>query len=152
MKKSLRILILALSLLIFMGTACSKPAATVDDTSNQIVVNSVTLAENLDENYQAVNPKTQFYPTDTIFVSVHVAGRPTTGTLNGKFFLDTQLISEATLDFSTVNQGLIFSVGEDTYAGFNLSPSQPWPVGTGYRFELYINGSKLGDYLFEVIQ
>ena len=29
-------------------------------------VKSVTFAEKLDENYRAVNPKTQFKPTDTI--------------------------------------------------------------------------------------
>ena len=153
MKRTQLILILTLSLLTVLGTACAKPQVATGATSiSQIVIKSVTLAQSLNENFQAVNPRTQFYPTDTIFVSVDVAGRPTTGALNGKFYLDTQLISEATLDFSTVNQGLIFSVGEDTYAGFNLSPSQPWPVGTGYRFELYINGSKYGDYTFEVIE
>ena len=152
MKYKLRIFIPALLLLTLLSTACTKPVATGGSSISQIVVRSVTLAESLNENYQAVNPKTQFNPTDTIYVSVDVAGRPSTGSLTGKFYFGEQLISEATLDFSTVSQGLIFSIGEDTYAGFNLSPSQPWPVGTEYRFELYINESKSGDYPFEVVQ
>jgi len=152
MKNKLWISIFALSLLIVSISACTKPVATGGSSISQIVVKSVTLAENLNENYQAVNPKTQFNPTDTIYVSVNVSGKPSTGVLNGKFFLADQLISEATLDFSTVSQGLVFSIGEDTYVGFNLAPSQPWPVDTNYRFELYINESKVGDYPFEVVQ
>jgi uncharacterized protein YpuA (DUF1002 family) len=147
-----RFLVIACLVFVFILTlaACSK--ATAVSTSNAITVKSVTLAQDLNENFQAVNPKTQFLPTDTIFVSVDVAGRPTMGSLNGKFYYGDQLISEATLDFSSVNQGIIISIGEDTYAGFNLAPSEPWPVDTGYRFELYVNGTKIGDYPFEVIQ
>jgi hypothetical protein len=150
MKKKLLVLIIIALTFTLSFTACSK--ATAVSTNNAITVKSVTLAQGLNENYQAVNPQTQFLPTDTIFVSVDVAGRPTTGSLTGKFFYGDQLISEATLDFSAVNQGIIVSIGEDTYAGFNLAPSQPWPVDTGYRFELYVNGTKVGDYPYEVIQ
>jgi hypothetical protein len=131
--------------------ACGGGAA-VAPTAVPISIKSVTFAGSLNENFQPVNPKTQFKPTDTIYVSVDVAGAPKTGTLTGKFFFGDQLISEATLDFSSVNKGLIFSVGQDTFAGFNLAPSQPWPVGTGYHLELDINGSKFGDYPYEVIQ
>ena len=150
MKKKLLVLTCLALVFSLAFAACSK--ATAVSTNNAITVKSVTLAQNLNENYQAVNPKTQFLPTDTIFVSVDVAGRPTTGSLNGKFFYGDQLISEATLDFSSVNQGIIISIGEDTYAGFNLAPSEPWPVDTDYHFELYVNGTKVGDYPYEVTQ
>ncbi len=145
--KSLVLVCAALTVMLAVS-ACGG-AKTADNT---VTVKSVTLAENLNENYQAVNPKTQFYPTDTIYVSVVVAGRPKVGTLNGKFYYGDQLISEATLDFASVNQGVVVSLGEDTFAGFNLSPSQPWPVDTGYRFELSVNGTKFGDYPYQVIQ
>ena len=135
-------------LLLLAISACAPKAA---DTTT-VTIKSVTLAENLDQNYQPVNPKTQFLSTDTIYVSVDVAGRPKVGTLNGKFYYGDQLISEAVLDFATVNQGVIMSVGEDTFAGFNLAPSQPWPVDTGYRFELFVNGVKFGEYPYQVVQ
>ncbi len=150
MKKKLLVLICIALVFSVVITACTK--ATAVSTNNAITVKSVTLAQNLNENYQAINPKTQFLPTDTIYVSVDVAGRPTMGSLTGKFFYGDQLISEATLDFSSVNQGVIISIGEDTYAGFNLAPSEPWPVDTGYNFELDVNGTKVGDYPYEVIQ
>ena len=143
-------LVCAMLLFIVAFTACSK--ATAVSTNNAITVKSVTLAQDLNENYQAINPKTQFLPTETIYVSVDVAGRPTMGSLNGRFYYGDQLISEATLDFSSVNQGIIVSIGEDTYAGFNLAPSEPWPVDNDYHFELFINGIKFGDYPYEVIQ
>jgi hypothetical protein len=146
MKKRSLVLVCTVLVALLAMTACGAKA------DNTISVKSVTLAEGLDENYQAVNPTTQFAPTDTIYVSVDVAGRPTQGTLNGKFYYGDQLISEAVLDFSTVNQGVIVSIGEDTFAGFNLAPSQPWPVDTGYRFELSVNGSKFGDYPYQVVQ
>lgn len=152
MKKKTRVWVIALLFVTLMASACAKPAATTTVTGNEIVIRGVTLAEDLNENFQAINPSTQFYPTDTIFVSVNIAGRPNTGILTGKFYTDEQLISEATLDLSTVSQGVIFSVGEDTYAGFNLIPSEPWPVGTGYHFELLVNGSRYGDYPYMVIQ
>ena len=152
MKKKALVLICTALIAILAMTACGGGTASSGTTVNDVTVKSVTLAENLNENYQAVSPKTQFKPTDTIYVSVDLAGRPKTGTMNGKFYYGDQLISEATLDLSAVNQGVIFSIGEDTFAGFNLTPSQPWPVGTGYRFELTVNGSKVGDYPYEVIQ
>ncbi len=148
MKTKYLVLVCATLVAILALSACGGTKAA----DNTITVKSVTLAENLNESYQAVNPKTQFLPTDTIYVSVDVAGRPKIGTLNGKFYYGDQLISEATLDFATVNQGVIISIGEDTFAGFNLAPSQPWPVDTGYRFELSVNGSKVGDYPYQVIQ
>lgn len=145
--KSLGVVCAAL-LVVLVLSACS--GSKQADTT--VTVKSVTLAGNLDENYQAMDPKTQFISTDTIYVSVDVAGRPKVGNLNGKFYYGDQLISEATLDFATVNQGVIVSVGEDTFAGFNLAPSQPWPVDTNYRFELFVNGTKFGEYPYQVVQ
>jgi len=142
-------------ILVFTGLAVLLALSSCSGTKAAdatVTIKSVTLAENLNENYQPVNPKTQFRPTDTIYVSVDVAGRPKVGTLNGKFYYGDQLISEATLDFASVNQGVVMSLGEDTFAGFNLAPSQPWPVDTGYRFELHVNGAKFGDYPYQVVQ
>jgi hypothetical protein len=146
MKKNTLLWLCTILVTVLLLTACG------GGTTKSGEVKSVTIAESLNASYQAVNPKTQFKSTDTIYVSVDVSGRPTSGTLNGKFYYGDQLISEATLDFSTVNQGVIFSIGEDTYAGLHLTPSQPWPVGTGYHFDLYINGTKIGNYPYEVIQ
>ncbi|MGV8027245.1 MAG: hypothetical protein AB2L18_11870 [Anaerolineaceae bacterium] len=117
-----------------------------------ITVKSVTLAENLDSNYQPINPTTQFYPNDVIYASVEVSGTPKTGVITGKFYYYDQLISEASVDFASVNEGLIISVGQNTYVGFNLTPSASWPVDSGYTLKLFVDGVEIGSYAYEVIQ
>ena len=146
MKKNILIMFSAAMVIVLALTACGG-GANVKPT-----VKSVTFAEKLDENYRAVNPKTQFKPTDTIQVSVDITGRPKTGILNAKFFYSDQLITEAIVDFSSVNSGVLFPIGEDTPAGFSLSPTQPWPVSNVYRFELYLDNVKVGSYPYEVVQ
>ncbi len=146
MKKNILIMFNAAMVIVLALTACGGGVEVKPS------VKSVTFAEKLNENYQAVNSKTQFKPTDIIYVSVDIAGRPKTGILNGKFYYGDQLITEATLDFSTVNSGVLFSIGEDTFAGFSLSPTQNWPVSKDYRFELYLDNVKVGSYPFEVVQ
>jgi hypothetical protein len=146
MKKNVLIMLSTALIIILALTACGGGADVKPS------VKSVTYAEKLNENYQAVNPKTQFKPTDTIYVSVDIAGRPKSGILTGKFYLGEQFINEATVDFSSINSGVLFSIGEDTFAGFSLSPSQALPVSKEYRLELYLNNEKVGDYPFEVVQ
>jgi len=146
MKKNILIMLSATLIIVLALTACGGGADVKPS------VKSVTFAENLNESYQAVNPKTQFKPTDIIYVSVDIAGRPKTGILNGKFYYGQQLITEATLDFSNVNSGVLFSIGEDTFAGFSLSPTQNWPVSKDYRLELYLDNVKMGSYPYEVVQ
>jgi hypothetical protein len=146
MRKSLLVVVSALVLLTMVLTACGGGTTAAKPT-----VKSVTFAEKLNESYQAVNPKTQFKPTDVIYVSVDVSGRPKTGLLTGKFFFGDQLITDATVDFATVNSGVIVSLGEDTFVGFNLVGNQPWPVSKNYHFDLYLDGAKVGSYPYEVI-
>ncbi len=117
-----------------------------------VTVKSVTLAEGLDENYQPINPTTQFYPSDVIYVSVQVEGAPKSGIMTGQFYYYDQLISEASVDFSTVNEGVIITVGQDTFVGFNLTPSADWPVDSGYTFKLLVDNAEVGSYAYEVIE
>jgi hypothetical protein len=147
MKKNILIMISAAMVIVLALTACGGGTAATATS-----IKSVTFAEKLDANYQAVNPKTQFKPTDTVYVSVNIAGRPKTGILNGKFYLGDQFIAEFTVDFSSVNSGVVFSIGEDTIAGFWLTPTNPLPVSKDYRLELYLDKVKVGSYPFEVIQ
>jgi hypothetical protein len=146
MKKKLLVMLSASLIIVLALTACGAGADVKPS------VKSVTFAEKLNENYQAVNPKTQFKPTDVVYASVDITGRPKTGILVGKFYYGDQLISDATVDFSSVNSGVLFSIGEDTFAGFSLTGTQPWPVSKDYRMDLYLNDGKVGSYPYEVIQ
>ncbi len=134
-----------LLLSVFLCMGCSS-------TEKGITINKVTLAKNLDSNYQPIDPTTQFGPTDTIYVSVEIKGRPQTGTINGKFYYEDQFISEATVDLSSVNKDVLVSIGENTYAGFSLTPSTTWPIDSGYSFKLYVDDVEFGSYNYEIIQ
>jgi hypothetical protein len=147
MKKNILIMLSVAMVILLALTACGGGGADVKPS-----VKSVTFAEKLNESYQAVNPRTQFKPTDTVYVSVDVAGRPKTGILNAKFYFGDQFISEGSVDFSSVNSGVLFSIGEDTYAGFSLRPTQNWPVSKDYHVDLYLDNAKVGSYPYEVIQ
>jgi len=149
-----RVLIFATLMLgiAWLLSACGGSTTAEEVAVSGITVKDVVFAEMLDENYQAVNPKTVFGTTDTIYVSVVIEGRPKQGTLEGNFYYGDQLISGASLDFADVNEGVIFSIGENTYAGLWLQPSESWPVGNEYYFELIINGQKVGDFPYEVVQ
>ena len=140
------ILISAAVIIILALTACGGGSTAAP------TIKSVNFAEKLNENYQAVNPKTQFKPTDVIYASVDIAGRPKTGVLNAKFYFGDQFIAEGTLDLSSANSGVLFSIGQETFAGFWITPTQPWPVSKDYRMELYLDKVKVGSYPYEVIQ
>lgn len=152
MKKSILRFVTTLMGLTLLLSACGGTSTTSEVEVSGITIKDVVFAEMLDENYQAVNPKTVFGTTDTIYVSVVIDGRPKQGTLEGNFYYADQFISGATLDFADVNEGVIFSIGENTYAGLWLQPSQPWPAGNEYYFELIINGEKVGDFPYGVAE
>lgn len=140
--KSLMFVVLVAAMLL---TACGGSATAA-------TLKSVVFAKGIDANYQPVDPTTQFLSSDVIFVSVGFPGSPTKGVINGKFYYGTQLISEATLDISKATSGDLVAYNGDTYTAFNLTPSQPWPVDTTYRFEMYIDGVKVGEYPYSVVQ
>lgn len=145
MKKKALVLVCAALVAILAMTACS-------GGTEAVTVKGVRLAKGLDANYQPVDPTTQFFATDTIRVSVTLSGSPSKGVINGKFFYGDQSISEVSLDLAQVNLGNVIRFGGDSYVAFNLAPSQPWPVASNYRFELYVDGKKIGDYPYAVIQ
>ncbi len=147
MKKNLLIMISTAVIIVLALTACGGGGSTAAPT-----IKSVNFAEKLDQNYKAVNPKTQFKPTDVIYVSVDIAGRPKSGILNAKFYLGDKFIAEGTLDLASANSGVLFSIGEETFAGFWITPTQSWPVSKDYRMELYLDKVKVGSYPYEVIQ
>jgi hypothetical protein len=146
MKKKLLVSLSVSLILVLALTACGGAAVVTPS------VKSVTFAGGLDKNYQAVNPKTQFKPTEVVYASVDITGRPKTGILLAKFYYGDQLITDAVVDFASVNSSVLFSIGEDTFAGFTLTGNQAWPVSKNYRMELYLDNVKVGSYPYEVIQ
>jgi len=45
---------------------------------------------------------------------------------------------------------VVFSIGQNTFIGFNLKPNSALPVGGGYRTELSFDGKDLGEFPFKI--
>src|SRR5205085_1738284 len=92
-----------------------------------------------------------FAPSETVCLSLKFKGRPSKGSVGVKFYLADHLITEARVDLSTVNSGVVFSIGQSTFAGFTLKPTKPFPVSDKYRADATFDGQPIGSYKFKVV-
>jgi hypothetical protein len=116
-----------------------------------IEIQEATFAHGLTDEMQPVDPGADFAATETVHLSLRIKGRPGEGLVTVRFFWHDDLIAEAGVDLADVNSGLIFSIGEDTYAGYTLSHEQPFPLSDQYRAEVSHNQQPLGTYPFRVV-
>jgi hypothetical protein len=116
-----------------------------------IQILEATFAHGLSEEMQPVDPGADFGSGETIHLSLKIKGRPEEGLVVARFFWHESLIAEASVDLADVNSGLLFSIGEDTYAGYTLTHDEPFPVSDRYYAEVLYNGQPLGSYPFRVM-
>jgi hypothetical protein len=114
------------------------------------ILKQVTFCRSLAENQTPGEKAESFMPEDTIYLSVEFKGRPKSGVVGCRFFIEDTVIAEAKIDMAAVNKGVLFSVGQNTFTGFNLTHANPLPVGDMYRVELSLDGKPLGTYPFRV--
>lgn len=141
MKKSLLLIVFA-ALLI---SACSGGAP------KGIEIAEVVFAKELSENFEPVDSTEEFYPDETINVSVRIPGRPREGVLAARFLYMNDLIAETSIDFGQENSDLLFSVGQDTFTGFYLTHDDPLYISPLYNVELLVDGKSIGMYPYTVI-
>jgi hypothetical protein len=147
-----RIFIPIIALLITIGLVLSaSPANAAAPGAESIKLKKVTFAHGLTDDYQPINPGNQFYPDETVYLSVQIAGRPKSGVITARFFWHDQFIAEKGIDLAEVNAGLIFSFGQDTYAGYTLTHEQPFLISPNYYAEVLFDGQSLGRYPFQAI-
>ena len=144
MKKSM----LAILLVALLSGALLAACGSAD---KPIEVLEVVVAKGLGDNMQPVNPSTTFLPAEPISVSVKLNGRPKKGTVEAKFFYGDQFIAGNVVDVASANSGVVFSVGENTYAGFTLGHDQPYPVSDKFFVQIFIDGKEFGKYPFAIV-
>ncbi len=110
-----------------------------------------TFAHGLTEDMQPVNPGAEFAPDETVYLSLRIKGRPKEGLVTAHFYWHDSPIAEASVDLADVNSGLLFSIGEDTFAGYTLTHEEPFPLSDQYRAELFYNDQPLGSVFFSVV-
>jgi hypothetical protein len=116
-----------------------------------IEILEATFAHGLTEEMQPVDPGADFAPGETIYLSLRIKGRAEEGVVTARFYWGDTFIAEADVDLADANSGLIFSIGEDTYAGYTLTSDAAFPVGEGYRADVSYDGDLLGGYPFRVV-
>jgi hypothetical protein len=116
-----------------------------------IEVLGATFAHGLSEQMEPVNPGTDFLSDETVYLSVKIKGRPAEGLVTARFYLGDSSIAEASVDLADVNSGLLFSIGESTYAGYTLTHAEPLPLSDNYRAEVFYNDVPLGSTAFRVV-
>ncbi len=116
-----------------------------------IQVVEATFAHGLSDQMEPVDPGADFGPAETVYLSVRIKGRPKEGVVTARFYWHDSLIAEADVDLADANSGLIFSVGEDTYAGYTLTHEQDFPQSDQYRAEVFAGDQALGSYPFRVV-
>ena len=126
------------------ATATTAPTAGLE-------IREATFAHGLSEQMEPIDPGSDFMPDETIYLSLQIKGRPKEGVVTARFYWRDTFIAEADVDLSDVNSGLLFSIGEDTYAGYTLTHEQPFPLSDQYRAEVFYDGQPLGSYAFRVV-
>jgi hypothetical protein len=121
------------------------------ESAGGIQVVEATFAHGLSEQMEAVDPGTDFGPEETIYLSVRIKGRPKEGLITARFYWHENLIAEADVDLADANSGLLFSIGEDTFAGYTLTHEQAFPQSDQYRAEVFYGDQALGSYPFRVV-
>jgi hypothetical protein len=116
-----------------------------------IEVADVVFAHGLTEEMAPVDPGSDFRSTEPVYLSVEIKGRPKEGAVIARFYWQDTFIAEATVDLADANSGVLFSIGENTFAGFTLSHEEAWPVGPGYRADLFFGEDALGSYPFRIV-
>ncbi len=126
---------------------------TAEAARSAIEVLDVTFAHGLSEEMAPIDPGNEFAPDETIYLSVKVKGTPKKGTVSATFYYGDQEIASATVDIAQARkeQGLIFSIGGNTYVGFTLSHPNPFPPGEDYNAKVSVNGAPIGVYTFKVV-
>jgi hypothetical protein len=165
MKRSYAIPILAVLVLLAATLACggpepaeptvapAKPSPTDTPTPPPAGVEILehTFAHGLDEDGGPVDPDTEFAPDDTIHLSLVVKGRPKEGIVTARFYMHDEPIGEVELDLSDVNEGVIFSFGENTYLNFWVSNDDGLPISRAYRADVYYKDELIDSYTFSVV-
>lgn len=135
---------------IWLVLGLNMAATLVSTQATEMELKKAVYCHGLAEDQSPKDVAESFKQDDTIFLSVQLKGRPKSGEVAAKFMFRDDLIAEAKVDVATVNKGVIFSFGEDTFVGFDVKPNQPLPVGACYRTVVTFDGKPLGEFPFRV--
>jgi hypothetical protein len=114
-------------------------------------IRSASFAKGINNEGRPVNLTKTFFSNETIYLSVVIKGRPTSGFVGFTFRNSVHLLGQATADMAEGNKGTVFSFGQDTYSWcrFNIG-HQTLPLGD-YFIDVTYNGEKVGTYSTSIV-
>ena len=135
--------------LIATGTAFAPSASAAD----KIKISKATFAREVTSDFKAKGEATDFYGNETVYLLLKIKGRPKEGVIGGHWMFRGSEIGKASVDLASINKGVFFSFGQDSFVKFNFTPAKanPLPVGSSYAVVIDVNGVTAGKYPFTVI-
>jgi hypothetical protein len=150
-QKRLRRLLLPIIAIVTLLSALPS-AMPLAQAKDSIKIKKATLAKAITDDFQVKNPTTKFYGTEAVYLLAQVKGRPKSGTVEARWSFRGESVGTASVDLSSVNKGLLFSFGEDTYVKFHLKPgADELYIGGSYVVEVFANGVSSGKYKFSIV-
>ena len=140
-------------LALFVVAAAAGLLTAAPASAKGITISKATFARDITKDFKAKGVTTKFVGTETVFLLLQIKGRPKSGKIEATWNFRGAPIGKADVDLSSVNKGLLFSFGEDTYVKFNFTPGakQAFPIGTSYLVTVTTDGKPVGTYPFQVI-
>ncbi len=135
---------------LFVLVVLLTSASSVTTHAAEAVLKKATFCHGLGENQSPKDTAEFFRPDETIYLSVELKGRPKSGVVAARFMFRDDVLAETKVDVATVNEGVIFSFGESTFVGFNVTHKDPLPVGACYRADVSFDDKALGQFPFRV--
>ncbi len=114
------------------------------------LLKKATFTHGLKEDQSPKDTAEFFRDDETVYLSIELKGRPKTGIVAAKFLFRDDVLADAKVDVATVNEGVIFSFGQNTFVGFNITHKEPLPVGDCYVADVTFNDQPLGKFPFKV--
>ncbi len=138
----------SLILLCAFGTALVANAAEAKGTK----VVKATFAKDVTKDFKAKQPGSKFAGTETVFLLLEFSGRPKKGVVESIFNFRGEEIARTNVNFETVNDGLLFSFGANTFVKFFFKPDpkNPLPIGE-FIVDVTVDKAKVGSYPFSIV-
>ncbi|MCF7789058.1 MAG: hypothetical protein K9N47_23240 [Prosthecobacter sp.] len=139
-----------LSLIPLLVIGFNMTAAMVPGRAAEGNLKKATYCHGFKEDQSPKDVAEFFNQGEAVFLSIQLKGRPKSGVVRAEFMFRDDQIAEAKVDVATVNEGVIFSFGEDTFVGFDIKPKEALPVGACYLTKVTFDGKPLGEFPFRI--
>ena len=116
-----------------------------------IKITKATFAREVTKDFKTNGETTVFDGKQTVNLLLRIKGRPKSGTVEGRWTFRGEEIDAASIDLASINKGVVFSFGEDTFVNLNFTPGPSGlPIGQSYFVNVRVNTAIAGRYQFSV--